>query len=123
MPYRQSRPEAQKCAKTPSVTLMPHHSFIIIYRIFIIRAVSRPVQFLNTHFQTTSVQASMCEWSSYPAGREMGLPRNIAIELGVQHCSECPHTSQSSCFQSQELTDPGQTTRNTPTPLCFHHQT
>ncbi|GFT48234.1 hypothetical protein TNCV_4023131 [Trichonephila clavipes] len=56
----------------------------------------------------------MCDWSSYPAGREMGLPRNIAIELGVQHCSECPHTSQSLCFQSQELTDPGQTTRNTP---------
>ncbi|GFX20378.1 uncharacterized protein TNCV_3487361 [Trichonephila clavipes] len=26
--------------------------------------------------QTTSEQASMCEWSSYPAGREMGLPRN-----------------------------------------------
>ncbi|GFV67818.1 hypothetical protein TNCV_925841 [Trichonephila clavipes] len=48
--------------------------------------------------QTTSVQASMCEWSSYPAGREMGLPRNIAIELGVHHCPECPHTSQSSCF-------------------------
>ncbi|GFY00826.1 hypothetical protein TNCV_2142181 [Trichonephila clavipes] len=24
--------------------------------------------------QTPSVQASMCEWSSYPAGREMGLP-------------------------------------------------
>ncbi|GFV41883.1 hypothetical protein TNCV_2958991 [Trichonephila clavipes] len=55
--------------------------------------------------QTTPVQASMCEWSSYPAGREMGLPGNIAIELGVQHCPECPHTSQSSCFQSQELTD------------------
>ncbi|GFU81749.1 hypothetical protein TNCV_3086611 [Trichonephila clavipes] len=34
--------------------------------------------------QTTSVQASICEWSSYPAGREMGLPRNIAIEMGVQ---------------------------------------
>ncbi|GFS68543.1 hypothetical protein TNCV_4584581 [Trichonephila clavipes] len=45
--------------------------------------------------QTTSAQTSMCEWSSYPAGREMGLPRNIAIELGVQHCTECPHTSQS----------------------------
>ncbi|GFX25920.1 hypothetical protein TNCV_2899451 [Trichonephila clavipes] len=44
----------------------------------------------------------------------MGLPRNIAIELGVQHCPGCPHTSQSSCFQSQELTDPGQTMRNTP---------
>ncbi|GFT79024.1 hypothetical protein TNCV_3094021 [Trichonephila clavipes] len=38
--------------------------------------------------QTTSVQASMCEWSSYPAGREMGLLRNINIELGVQHCPE-----------------------------------
>ncbi|GFX77607.1 hypothetical protein TNCV_1752181 [Trichonephila clavipes] len=49
--------------------------------------------------QTTSVQASICEWSSYPAGREMGLPRNIAIEMGVQHCPECPHTSQSSCFR------------------------
>ncbi|GFV07079.1 transposable element Tcb2 transposase [Trichonephila clavipes] len=73
--------------------------------------------------QTTSVQASMYEWSSYPAGREIGLPRYIAIELGVQHCPECPRTSQSSCFQSQELTDPGQTTRNTPTLLCFHHQT
>ncbi|GFX89223.1 hypothetical protein TNCV_1339221 [Trichonephila clavipes] len=70
-----------------------------------------------------SVQASMCEWSIYPAGREMGLPRNIAIELEVQHCPECPHASQSSCFQSQELTDPGQNKRNTPTPLCFHHQT
>ncbi|GFW50308.1 hypothetical protein TNCV_4697241 [Trichonephila clavipes] len=60
----------------------------------------------------------MCEWSSYPAGMGylscMGLPRNITIELGVQYCPECPHTSQSSCFQSQELTDPGQTTRNTP---------
>ncbi|GFU59693.1 hypothetical protein TNCV_3186581 [Trichonephila clavipes] len=30
------------------------------------------------------------EWSSYPAGRQMGLPRNIAIEMGVQHCPECP---------------------------------
>ncbi|GFV79800.1 hypothetical protein TNCV_1726251 [Trichonephila clavipes] len=49
--------------------------------------------------QTTSVQVSMCEWSSYPTGREMGLPRNIAIELGMQHCPECPHTSQSSYFQ------------------------
>ncbi|GFU43620.1 hypothetical protein TNCV_3728611 [Trichonephila clavipes] len=57
----------------------------------------------------------MWEWRSYPAGREMGLPpRNIAVELGVQNCPECPHTSQSSCLQSQELTDPGQTTRNTP---------
>ncbi|GFS81259.1 hypothetical protein TNCV_1224671 [Trichonephila clavipes] len=64
--------------------------------------------------QTTSVKASMCEWSSYPAGREMGLPRDIAIELGVQHCPECPHISQSSCFQSQEITEPGQTSRNTP---------
>ncbi|GFV28293.1 hypothetical protein TNCV_2369641 [Trichonephila clavipes] len=64
--------------------------------------------------QPKSVQASMCEWSSYPGGREMGLPRNIAIELGVQRCPECSHLSQSSCFQSQELTDPGQTTRNTP---------
>ncbi|GFT04037.1 esterase FE4 [Trichonephila clavipes] len=73
--------------------------------------------------QTTSVQVLMCEWSSYPAGREMGLPRNIALELGVQHCPECPHTSQSSSFQSQELMDTGQTTRNTTTPLCFHHQT
>ncbi|GFX53293.1 hypothetical protein TNCV_362861 [Trichonephila clavipes] len=35
--------------------------------------------------QTTSVQASMCEWSSYPTGREMGLSRNIVIELGVQN--------------------------------------
>ncbi|GFU23302.1 hypothetical protein TNCV_2559881 [Trichonephila clavipes] len=35
--------------------------------------------------QTTSVQDSMCEWSSYPAGREMGLPRNIVIELGVHN--------------------------------------
>ncbi|GFU80710.1 hypothetical protein TNCV_514371 [Trichonephila clavipes] len=43
--------------------------------------------------QTTSVPASMCEWSSYPAGREMCLHRNIAIVLGVQHCPECPHTS------------------------------
>ncbi|GFY25314.1 hypothetical protein TNCV_2484341 [Trichonephila clavipes] len=77
--------------------------------------------FEHTFRQTTSVQASMCEWSSYPAGREMGIPRNIAIELGVQHYPECPHTSQSSCFQPQELTHPGQTTRNTPTPLCFHH--
>ncbi|GFY24232.1 hypothetical protein TNCV_1012822 [Trichonephila clavipes] len=68
--------------------------------------------------QTTPVQASMCEWSSYPAGREMGLSQNIAIELGVQHCAECPHASQSSCFQSQELTDPGQTTG---TPLHTHH--
>ncbi|GFS90166.1 hypothetical protein TNCV_508261 [Trichonephila clavipes] len=36
----------------------------------------------------SSEQAStpMCAWSSYPAGREMGLLRNIAIELGVQHC-------------------------------------
>ncbi|GFU53658.1 hypothetical protein TNCV_1470631 [Trichonephila clavipes] len=83
---------------------------------------SSPV-FEHPFRQTTSVQALMCEWSSYPAGREMGLPRNIAIELGVQHCPECPHTSQSSCFQSQELTDSGQTTRNTLTPLCFHHQT
>ncbi|GFU11542.1 hypothetical protein TNCV_221811 [Trichonephila clavipes] len=49
----------------------------------------------------------------------MGLPRNIAIELRVQHCPECPHTSQSSCFQSQELTDPGQTTRNTPHHYAF----
>ncbi|GFX86677.1 hypothetical protein TNCV_1408761 [Trichonephila clavipes] len=57
--------------------------------------------------QTMSVHASICEWSSYPAVREMDLPRNIAIELGMQHCPECPHTSQSSCFQSQELTDPG----------------
>ncbi|GFW23488.1 nuclear receptor subfamily 2 group C member 1-A [Trichonephila clavipes] len=73
--------------------------------------------------QTTSVQALICEWISYPAGREMGLPRNITIELGVQHCPECPHTSHSSCFQSQELTDPDQTTRNTPAPLCFHHPT
>ncbi|GFS76423.1 hypothetical protein TNCV_1620571 [Trichonephila clavipes] len=56
----------------------------------------------------------MCEWSSYPAGREIGLSRNIVIELGVQNCPECPHTSQSSCFQSQELTEPGQTTRYTP---------
>ncbi|GFW17093.1 hypothetical protein TNCV_2762171 [Trichonephila clavipes] len=39
---------------------------------------------------TTSVQALMCEWSSHPAGREMGLPRNIAIELEVQQCPECP---------------------------------
>ncbi|GFV90662.1 hypothetical protein TNCV_2223781 [Trichonephila clavipes] len=31
--------------------------------------------------QTTSVKASMCEWSSYPSGREMGLPRNIVIEF------------------------------------------
>ncbi|GFW98227.1 hypothetical protein TNCV_331791 [Trichonephila clavipes] len=45
--------------------------------------------------QATSEQASMCERSSYPAGREMGLPRNIAIKLGVQHCPECSHTSQS----------------------------
>ncbi|GFX42798.1 hypothetical protein TNCV_2930911 [Trichonephila clavipes] len=49
--------------------------------------------------QTTPVQASMCEWSSYPAGKEMDLPRNIAIELGVQYCPESPYTSQSSCFQ------------------------
>ncbi|GFS93389.1 hypothetical protein TNCV_2627821 [Trichonephila clavipes] len=62
--------------------------------------------------QTMSVLSSMCEWSSYPAGKEMGLPRNIALELGGQHCPECPLTSQSSCFQSQELTDPGQITRN-----------
>ncbi|GFW60371.1 hypothetical protein TNCV_3869041 [Trichonephila clavipes] len=73
--------------------------------------------------QTTSVQASMREWCNYPAGKDTGLPRNIAIELGVQHCPECPHPSQSSCFQSQELTDPGQTTRNIPTPLGFHHPT
>ncbi|GFU91236.1 hypothetical protein TNCV_4925661 [Trichonephila clavipes] len=63
----------------------------------------------------------MCEWSSYPAGREMGLPRNIAIELGVQHCPECPHTSHSSGFQSQELADPSKTTRNTPTQLNNGH--
>ncbi|GFS50170.1 hypothetical protein TNCV_2921 [Trichonephila clavipes] len=62
--------------------------------------------FEHPFHQTTSVQASMREWSSYPAGIEMGLPRNIAIELGVQHCRECPHTSQSSCFQSQELNGP-----------------
>ncbi|GFV12104.1 hypothetical protein TNCV_1795911 [Trichonephila clavipes] len=79
--------------------------------------------FEHPFHQTTSVQASMCECSSYPAGREMGLLRNIAKELGVQHCPECPHTSQSSCFQSQELTDSDQTMRNTPTPLCFHHPT
>ncbi|GFV26327.1 hypothetical protein TNCV_21801 [Trichonephila clavipes] len=48
--------------------------------------------------QTTSVQASMCEWSSYPAGREMSLPRNIAIYLGVQHRPECPQRSQSFMF-------------------------
>ncbi|GFV36386.1 hypothetical protein TNCV_2234331 [Trichonephila clavipes] len=68
--------------------------------------------------QTMSVQASMSEWSSYPAGREMGIPRNIFIKLGVQYCPECPHTSQSSCFQSQELTDTSQTTRKPP-----HHYT
>ncbi|GFW46867.1 hypothetical protein TNCV_2982231 [Trichonephila clavipes] len=65
--------------------------------------------------QTPSVQASMWEWSTYPAGREIGFLRNIAIELGVQYCPECPHTSQSSCFQSQELTGPGQATRNVTT--------
>ncbi|GFV26516.1 hypothetical protein TNCV_3361691 [Trichonephila clavipes] len=73
--------------------------------------------------QTTSVQGFMCEWSCYPAGSEMGFPRYIAIELGVQHCLESPHISHSSCFQSQELMDSGQTTKNTPTALCFHHQT
>ena len=73
--------------------------------------------------QTTSLQASMREWRSYPAGREMGLAQNIAIELGVQHYPECPHTFQSSCFKSQKQTDPGQTTKNTPTLICFHHQT
>ncbi|GFX18303.1 hypothetical protein TNCV_4306041 [Trichonephila clavipes] len=41
--------------------------------------------------QTTSVQASMGEWSSYPAGREMVLSGNIPIELGVQHCPENVH--------------------------------
>ncbi|GFT66392.1 hypothetical protein TNCV_3208361 [Trichonephila clavipes] len=30
--------------------------------------------------QITSVQRSMCEWSSYPAVREMGLPRRGSIE-------------------------------------------
>ncbi|GFW17917.1 uncharacterized protein TNCV_2230981, partial [Trichonephila clavipes] len=70
--------------------------------------------FEHSFRQTTSVQASMCEWSSYPAGREMGLPRSTVIQLGVQHYPECPHTSQSSCYQSQDLTDPGQYTRNTP---------
>ncbi|GFW29206.1 hypothetical protein TNCV_4132811 [Trichonephila clavipes] len=70
--------------------------------------------FENPFRQTTSVRASMCEWSSYPAGREISLPRNIAIELGLQHCPECPHTFQSSCFQSQELTDPGQTRERPP---------
>ena len=57
--------------------------------------------------QTIPAQVSMCEWSSYPAGREMGLPRKIAIELGEQHCPECPHTSQSLGFQPLELKDPG----------------
>ncbi|GFU17748.1 hypothetical protein TNCV_1744941 [Trichonephila clavipes] len=70
--------------------------------------------FEHPFHQTPSVQASMSEWSSYPAGTEMDLHRNIAIELGVQHCPECPHTLNITCFQSQELTDPGQTTRNTP---------
>ncbi|GFV95929.1 hypothetical protein TNCV_452691 [Trichonephila clavipes] len=75
--------------------------------------------------QTPSVQASMCEWSSYPAGREMGLPRNIAIDLGVvqKHCPECPHTELSRIQLSRMFTDPGQITRNTPTPLCFLHPT
>ncbi|GFV36265.1 hypothetical protein TNCV_2233121 [Trichonephila clavipes] len=79
--------------------------------------------FEHPFLQNTFVQASMCDWSNYPAGKEIDLPRNFAIELTVQHCPECPYTSQSSCSQSQELTDTGQTSRNTPTPLCFHHQT
>ncbi|GFY03046.1 hypothetical protein TNCV_980511 [Trichonephila clavipes] len=47
--------------------------------------------FEHQFLQTTFVQASMCEWSSYPARREMDLPRNIAIELGVQHSLENVH--------------------------------
>ncbi|GFV47120.1 hypothetical protein TNCV_198151 [Trichonephila clavipes] len=64
--------------------------------------------------QTTPVQASMLNGAVILLEEKWAFPRNIALELGVQHCLECPHTSQSSCFQSQELTDPGQTTRNTP---------
>ncbi|GFV81650.1 hypothetical protein TNCV_1703071 [Trichonephila clavipes] len=32
--------------------------------------------------QTTAVQASMCEWSSYPAGRETGLPPKYCHRVG-----------------------------------------
>src|SRR5215813_15563724 len=56
--------------------------------------------------QTIPAQVSMCEWSSYPSGREMGLPRKIVIELGEQHCPECPHTSQSSYFQPTRAKGP-----------------
>ncbi|GFU21908.1 hypothetical protein TNCV_3283801 [Trichonephila clavipes] len=45
--------------------------------------------------QTMVEQASMCEWSSCPAGREKGFPCNFATELKKQNCLECPHTSQS----------------------------
>src|SRR5215813_7771591 len=69
--------------------------------------------------QTIPAQVSICEWSSYPAEREIGLPRKIAIELGKQHCSECPHTSQRSCFQPLGLRDPGQTMENNPTSPNF----
>ncbi|GFU59692.1 hypothetical protein TNCV_3186571 [Trichonephila clavipes] len=42
---------------------------------------------------------------------------------GSATLSRMSNTSQSSCFQSLERTDSGQTTRNTPTPLCFHYET
>ncbi|GFW84135.1 hypothetical protein TNCV_4877981 [Trichonephila clavipes] len=57
---------------------------------------------------------SECEGGSYPAGREMGLPRNIAIQLGEQHCSDCPQKGQSLCFQPQELRDPAKSRKTAP---------
>ena len=44
----------------------------------------------------------------------MGLPQNTVIELGEHLCSECPHASQSSCFQPQKLRNPGQTIKKCP---------
>lgn len=51
--------------------------------------------------QTMAGHVSMCQWSSYPTGREMAPLRNIEIQLRQHNCPECTCISQSSCFQQR----------------------
>ncbi|GFX81534.1 hypothetical protein TNCV_4509401 [Trichonephila clavipes] len=61
----------------------------------------RWVQFFKHPYRQTMIaKVSMCERSRYPTEKEMGLPRNIAIELREQYCPEYPQTSQRSCVSN-----------------------
>lgn len=61
-------------------------------------------------WKPTSAYVSMCV--SYPLGREVGFPRNNAIELGEKHCPKCSHKSQSSC--QHRIKGPSPNHENTP---------